>query len=915
MATKKPLYGVESLSIARTAGTHTWVAKWKVPSALTKGTKSSGKATKISTTWQLGIEGTDPRKYESVWNLSTTSSSVNVNNFKASTNRVYSRADFYPLTSRILSYVACTVTASNAGGASPRRPMVVFNFAKPWRPTVAPLEFDTATGVVSTTVTAAEDRTGYERYDTEYYFTVRRSDTGEELLAEHDAFTSATKALSYNVGSYQSIPQGAYVEVTCKARSRGYAGDGEWREAETLYVAFPNVPSITGVTVPSRTANDRVTATIDTGETPTHPVTQVRLQALANVDYATVAEVDAATDQWQDVGAADDGACTALACAVGDVIPASGKHSWLRVKSWYLVEAALVTYSRPVEVSQLYVPATTATADSVAIVNAQSGEDGTTALVTLAWAPSGTTDESDGTELSWSDQPDTWRSTDEPNVYEVTYDDGPLTSGGVSYQSSATIAIKGLDEGATTYIKARRYREGDSGLVYGPYGNTAVVVPSVAPASVTLDVPGFVPEGEGIPCTWTFSGGSPQTAWQLLLDSGVIVAEGTDAMGSATIDADRAESLATDNALTVSVAVSTGGAWVQSAPKTVNIVQRPTLAVTPSATYAAQPVSVPFTCSAAGARLAVVVISLGTDGDGPAGMVLQAAGDVVWSGVVTPTGSTVELPAGLPFVDGTGYRIEATATDPMTGLTSEPASAEFSVAWAHQAPDPDGCVTLTPIDTIGADGSHQQAVRIDLVPPTGSAATDVYDIYRLTADGPQLIGQSWPLASTAVDGYAPYGDRMTHHYRIACRTADGDADWFDAPYEMGGSALRIDWTGGSVELPYDLAITDGYAKDVDVHAYLDGGVDAFYNQGTQRTAKLGTNVLRLEDADTIAAVRELARFVGPAFVRTPDGSAYEADVQVSDMTPTYELSAVSISATEVTLTPAYQLPTFNVEEG
>lgn len=208
MATKKPLYGVESLSIARTAGTHTWVTKWKVPSALTKGTKSSGKATKISTTWQLGIEGTDPRKYESIWNLSTTSSSVNVNNFKASTNRVYSRADFYPLTSRILSYVACTVTASNAGGASPQRPMVVFNFAKPLRPTVAPLEFDTATGVVSTTVTAAEDRTGYERYDTEYYFTVRRSDTGEELLAEHAAFTTATKALSYNVGSYQSIPQG-----------------------------------------------------------------------------------------------------------------------------------------------------------------------------------------------------------------------------------------------------------------------------------------------------------------------------------------------------------------------------------------------------------------------------------------------------------------------------------------------------------------------------------------------------------------------------------------------------------------------------------------------------------------------------------------------------------------------------------
>lgn len=906
MATRRPQYGVEGMSIARTKGSHTWVAKWKVPNSLKRGARRSGRATALNEIWQLGIKGT-PKRYASTGNLNTTSSSANINNFTVN-GKLYSRSSFYPLTPVVLNYVSCTIVASNRGGWSQRRPVVTYNFAKPLRPTVAGLAFDADNGIVSTTITAAEDKAGYERYDTEYYFTARRSDTGATLHDEHAAFTGESKALSYNVGAYQGIPQGAYMEVTCKARSRGYAGDGAWYEAKALYIAFPNVPSIEGVTVPSRAANDRVTATIDTGETPTHPVTRVRLQALANVDYATVEEVDAATDQWQDVGAPDDGACTALACAVGDVIPASGRHSWLRVKSWYLVEAALVTYSRPVEVSQLYVPAAVATADSVAIVNAQSGEDGTTAQVTLAWAPSGTTDESDGTELSWSDQPDTWRSTDDPNVYEVTYDDGPITHGGIAYRSSATIAIKGLDEGATTYIRARRYREGDTGMVYGPYGNTAVVVPSVAPASVTLDMPGFVPEGEGIPCTWTFSGGSPQTAWQLLLDSGVIVAEGTDAMGSASIGAERAESLATDNRLTVSVAVSTGGAWVRSAAKTVNIVQRPTLAVTPSETYTAQPVSVPFACSAAGARLSVVVTSFGTDGDGPAGMVLQAAGDVVWSGVVAPTGSTVELPAGLPFVDGTGYRIEATATDPMTGLTSEPASAEFSVAWSHQAPDPDGCVTLTPIDTIGADGSHQQAVRIDLVAPDGSAATDMYDVYRLTQDGPQLIGASLPLASSAVDEYAPYGEGVEHAYRIACRTADGDVAWFDAPYEMGGSALRIDWQGGSVELPYDLAITDGYSKDVDVHSYLDGSVDAYYNQGIQRTAKLGTNVLRLHDPATIAAVRELARHVGPAFVRTPDGSAYEADVQVSDMTPTYELSAVSISATEVTLTPAFQLP-------
>ena len=495
-----------------------------------------------------------------------------------------------------------------------------------------------------------------------------------------------------------------------------------------------------------------------------------------------------------------------------------------------------------------------------------------------------------------------------------------MTHGGVSYQSSASIAIKGLDGGTPTYIKARRYTDGDSGMAYGPYGDMATVIPSVAPASVALAVPGFVPEGSGITCSWTFSGGSPQTAWQLLLADGTVIASGTDATGAATISAERAAELATNGALTISVAVSTGGAWVESTAKVTHIVPKPTFSVTPSATYTEQGdgIGIPCTCSAAGATVALTVTSLGTSGDGPAGMVIQADGDVVWSGVLSPEWSegaaSLTLPAGLYLIDGTEYQVTASATDPATGLSSDTSTATFAVAWSHQAPDPDGCVTLTPIDTYDTDGNSVKAVRIDLVPPADSVATDCYDIYRLTNDGAQLIGETWPLTATLTDQYAPYGDGMTHYYRIACRTADGDVEWYDAPYEMGGSVLRIDWQGGTVELPYDLAISDGYGKDVDIHEYLDGSTDAFYNQGIRRTAKLATTVLRLEDPATIAAVKELAHFVGPAFVRTPDGSAYEAHVEVTDMTPTHELSSVSISATEVALTPAYTLPTYNVED-
>lgn len=918
MAVKKPYGGVKSLTLKRGSGRNV-NASWTVPTSVSKGCKKGGAATELVVTWSLGLPGRDPHKVKVLKKETVKTASINLNNFNAG-KASYTRQSFHPFPGKpLLSYVACEVVAKNKGGLSKTEPSVTLAFKKPGKPTVSGFSMNAETGIVSATITAAPDSDASERYDTEYYFTVVRSDTGQTLQSTHSTFTGGSQALSYNLSGYQGLPAGAYVQFTAKARSRGYAGDSAWTDTVEFYVARPNIPTIDGVGIPSKSATERATVAIRTNWQKTHPITQVRLEALADVPYATVEEVEAATDRWEEVGAPDDGNCTALSCLVGDLLPeTAGNHSWVRVKSWYLVEDALVSYSKPAEAKALYVPAATATADSVAIIGAQSGEDGTTAVVTLAWAPEGTTDTSDGTELSWSDQPDTWRSTDDPETYEVTYDDGPVTHAGTTYQSSATIAIKGLDEGATTYIRARRYKDGDSGLVYGPYGDTATVIASVAPASVVLDVPGFVPEGSGIACQWTFSGGSPQTAWQLLLGDGTVIAEGTDAMGAATIPAERAESLATDGALSVSVAVSTGGSWVESGAKVVNIVPRPTLAVVPSAAYAAQPVSIDLECSVAGASVALTVTSQGTSGDGPAGMVVQATGDVVWSGVVLPEWSggeaTVTLPSGLDLIDGTEYQVTATATDPDTGLTSERVAATFGIAWDHQAPDPEGCVTLTPIDTIDADGNSTRAVQIDLVPPEGSVATDAYDIYRLTNDGAQLIGETWPLTATATDQYAPFGDGMEHYYRIACRTADGDVTWYDAPYEMGGSALRIDWQGGSVELPYDLAISDGYGKDVDLHEYLDGSTDAFYNQGIRRTAKLATTVLRLRDPDVIAAVKELARFVGPAFVRTPDGSAYEAHVEVTDMTPTHELSSVSISATEVVLTPAYTLPTYNVED-
>ena len=920
--TKKPKGAVTSLAVTRTKNTHTMHAAWKVPSSLTKDS-SADHATQLIVTWVLGLPGKDPKSVRVLNRATKKESNANLNSLTIG-RTTYTRSSFWPLSDKKLTYVTCTVQASNRVGKSSKKVSQTAKFKPPRIPSIAEIAFDEATAKVTTTITTDAGIDLQERYDTEYWWEVYDSATDAMVVADHSTSTATTIDLEYNASDYVLLGDG-YRRITCYAVARGYAGDSKPTPTETFYLAYPNKPVINSVSAPSSASSDRVYALIDTNETTEHPVTQVQLQVLQDVPYATPAEVAQATEQWEDIGGVDDGDCTALTALVEDVRPETpGRHSWLRVKSWYLVEETLASYSAPMEVTDLFQPAYQATGDVVRLISGRPGDDGESALVTMAWAPAGHIDQSDGTELSWSDQIDTWRSTDEPNVFNVLYDDGPIsytdpiTGTTTSYQSSATITIKGLDEGAVTYVKARRYSDNDDGVSYGEYSNTLTVTPAIVPTSVVLKADAYVSDGEGVPVQWTFDGTSPQDAWQIITTDGTTLAEDANAIGSTIIPADRIAAFAVNGEIEFYVSVSTGGQWVDSNAQTVHVTNRPTLTASTAETLTAQPMQIAAQSDSATAELTIIVTSNGTSGDTPTGVRTQATGDVVWSGVVSPEWSsgaaTVTLPDGLDFVDGATYTATVRATDPGSGLSSGVETVETVVDWSHQAPDPDGCATLTPIDAIDADGISTKAVQIVMTTPTGAALTDVFDVYRVTNDGAQLIGQSLPLTASVVDDFAPFGTGMEHRYRIACRTVDGDVAWSDFPYTLAGDALRIDWADRYVELPYDLAIDDGYEKDVDVHAYLDGSVDAFFNQGIARTAKLSTDVMRLVDPDTIEAVHALAHYIGSAFVRTPTGAAYEAAVTVDSIAPTHELAAVSITAAEVNLTADYMLPPYDVED-
>lgn len=920
---KKPGLAVTGLGAPKRENGRHMSAAWNVPAGLTNA-KKGDRATGLVITWWLGLrDKKDPKEVIETTNESRTSSSINLSNITIG-RTTYTRNSFYPVSKKKLDYVTVQVRAENSKGLGPKA-KETRKFEIPRAPSISAFSFNTENGTVSATITTNAGTDYKERYDTRYIVAIKNTRTGKTFNYRNTSSTSTSISVSYDASDYQQLQYDDYIRVTITAWARGFAGDSA-KVSKTYYVSYPKEPSITRLDVSSKTPTGKCTALVKTNTTTEHPVDRVRLEYLANTEYSRASQIPGTAD-WTSTDVVDDKDCTALTISVNDLIPEAGNYTWLRVKSYHASEVVLRRYSTPARVKALETPAPTAADERVVIASLTPGESGESLVALLGWNANGQ-DDATGTELSWSEYEDTWKSTEAPKSFEFEWEDTtssgqpvPITHEGVTYQSSATIVIKGLEEGTNYFVKARRYLDADS-RTYSPYSNTVSEVTSSTPDAVVASSERYIPRGKSYPVSWTLSGNGVQRAWQIVTSSGSIIAEGTDRIGATQISADRLNSFAVNGTVTFTVQVSTGSGFIVSEAQVVTIVDPPTLTVTHGATMTAQPFSFTATTSDL-CDLIVIVTSQGASGQFPAGLLRQTAGDTIHSNVYTPEWTetetafeaTVTLPGGLDFWNLGSYQLSVEAIDRVTGLSSGAQISEFTVGWTNTAAYPYDFVTLTPIDEITADGLHRQAVQIDLTPPTGSAQTDVYDIYRLTGDGPYLIGESFPLTYTAVDEYAPFGD-MTQFYRIALRTVDGDVSFADIDYALTGDALRFDWAGGTLELPYNIGISDSYKKDVDIRQHLDGDTDGYWNSAIERTASLNSDVIRLTQGQDIIDARQLARYSGPVFVRTPDGSAYEADVQVTDLSVEGALAAIAVDATEVGLTDEFSLPTpFVMEEG
>lgn len=963
--TKRPTGKVASMSAPtrKSDGTLFVQTKWRYPAAVVNR-KSNNYATfvKIRTL----IEGkADGKAWKLVQDVTAaglvTEMTRNLGAFVVG-GKTYNRNDFYPYTNRKIDLYWTHVKLCNNKGEGPWQ-STKRQFTKPRKPTITEIHQDAQSGNCTCTIDTNPGNDHAERRTTEYTVEIYNGITDRHYIDKYSS-TSTSINITRDFTFRTQLDYNEYGRMTVRARAQGFAGDSDWVE-RNYYISWPPLPVITKVDAPSKSTDAKVTVYIklkanDSGKTDEennnfntqHPVTGCKLEVLRNTEAATQDEATA-SDEWQPMNYQDNGKCEALTASVADLVPSRGLHTWVRIKSWNDIEDIFYRYSEPMEVVQLYQAPPTQSESEVVVLSVISGDDGKSAIATLGWNASGQ-DTMTGTEVSWSENANAWRSTAGPSTHDFTWSDGELVDGSTTYHDSAVLHIAGLTEGTLYHVRARRYEDRESGdRLYGDYyGTDMTAIPATSPSSVSLSAAGSVADGRPLEVTWSYDSESMQTAYQLITgptvtrtdsegndtlwisDTGALVlASGTDSRGSYVIAADTLAEHATNGVIALAVMVSTGGAYVVSQAALVGIEQPPVAGIV-MADVTQQPASVQLTSSVQTARAMLSVTAQGADGSLPDGSVAQVGGDAVWAASLVPEwtaisgGSgyeaTVTMPDNLTLYDGAGYTVTVTLADTTTGLYSDPASADFEVEWEHQAPSPSDDITVTASDVTDADGIRTISATIGLVAPDGAEATDVYDVYRVLDDEVQLIADSRELDSDVVDLYAPFGNR-TLSYRVACRTVDGDVDWDDYGYQLlprdvtDGLMMRIDFGSQYIELDRGVSYSDRRKKSFVGRSHMgDMTQRGYWGDEIQRDGQSSAAAIMVYEQEQIALMDALAVHRGPCFVRMSTGVAFVADVQVDSANASVGSAGMqySLAITKVALTDDYTaVPVETIEGG
>lgn len=494
-------------------------------------------------------------------------------------------------------------------------------------------------------------------------------------------------------------------------------------------------------------------------------------------------------------------------------------------------------------------------------------------------------------ELSWNDNPNSWESTDEPQTFEI---DNPFAT---------SWRIANLDTGKTWYVKIRAIYDSGNGRTYSPYSNRAEIGLSSSPDRPVLDLSqGVVAIGQGFTASWEYNStdGTPQDEAKLYTydsanDEYTFLAK-VDTQE--TVDLPGWDSSGM-RMVAVEVTSASGCTSNMSAPVPI-LVAEP---VTCSMSTSLETVTVTDDDSTTRqvTALTSLPMTINVSGAGDGGMVsvvikrkepfhLERPDESEWDGYkdeviyehsqvgsdeITITLDDAELVG--TFDDDAEYTIIATVTDDVGQQANE--EVDFVVIWSQQALAPSGRVIV----------DQEQKIAV-LIPeaPAGTRTTDRCDLYRLSADKPVLIYKNAEFGSKYVDPYPAMGEESG--YRFVFMTKDGDYTtaenviaFYDAEEEhLKADCVIIDFDGERVELRYDLTMSSDFKKNFKEVTSLGGAVRGYWNDGVSRKGNVSGTIVPVLDEDILDSLRRLSEHKGICHVRTPEGSSFTADVQVSE---------------------------------
>ena len=232
--------------------------------------------------------------------------------------------------------------------------------------------------------------------------------------------------------------------------------------------------------------------------------------------------------------------------------------------------------------------------------------------------------------------------------------------------------------------------------------------------------------------------------------------------------------------------------------------------------------------------------------------------------------------------DNAVYRLIAIVKDTY-GQTSQD-SIEFEVHWTHQAVIPEATVTLD---------RETNVTMITTNIPNAYEEGDTCDIYRLSADAPELIVKDAEFGTKYVDPYPAFGE--FGGIRVVYKTFNGDyvtddniIAWTefeaseDPNYKHDLFGIVIDFDDDRLILPYNVSLNNSWSKDFTKTKYLGGSIQGDWNPAVEKETSASTVIPIQVEPDKMELLRKLAVYPGICHVRTPDGSSYTANIEVKD---------------------------------